>query len=575
MSIMRTLYTKDYIESITGMAFEDFIDAVRKHGGSQAPNLKILQNHIVMNEAVELALNDLLAESVLYDQIEPSASDDDQDEVQENEDITSTEETVIETVLDNLPKLKLTENVDASDDGFRQTNNVSFERTVEDVILSVPVQDNVVTTNTLLAGTYLSYSNPSEFFTSAVYDNPKIIIDQPNVSPLARSDFFFGFENTAFSGNLITDNGNGADIDPDGSVLRTVAGSFVTEQNGVVNILENGDFTYTHSSGFSGVDRFSYSITDADGATDSADATFAVSVGERTTFVDFSAATITGYGGSGQNRSDLHSVQDDGDTIQLSGNTWKDISFPYTVTANTVLEFEFMSTARGEIHGLGFDTNDSISSEYTFKLYGTQAWGITDFNTYAANEGEWVSYSITVGDYYTGSFDRLFFVMDNDANTNSNSFFRNLTLLEQGTSASEKITGSESSKSLYGYDGDDVLYGLGGDDVLNGGSGVDFLFGGAGADTFIFDDFSNIDYVQDFNTSEGDALDISSLLIGYDPLTDAINEFLEVTTNGTDTFVAVDTDGGRNNFVDVAILHNVNGLPSESDLEASGTIVTV
>ncbi len=44
---------------------------------------------------------------------------------------------------------------------------------------------------------------------------------------------------------------------------------------------------------------------------------------------------------------------------------------------------DFQSTAQGEIHGIGFDVDDTLSAGSCFKLYGTQAWGIRDYDNYA------------------------------------------------------------------------------------------------------------------------------------------------------------------------------------------------
>jgi subtilisin family serine protease len=101
--------------------------------------------------------------------------------------------------------------------------------------------------------------------------------------------------------------------------------------------------------------------------------------------IDFSATTINSYGGTQDNGS--FQVQDGGATLFIENNAWKSISYPYTVTANTVLEFDFRSTIQGEIHGLGFDNNNSISSGFTFRVYGTQNWGIGNYDTYPGGGG--------------------------------------------------------------------------------------------------------------------------------------------------------------------------------------------
>ncbi|MFO0888061.1 MAG: hypothetical protein U0790_02825 [Isosphaeraceae bacterium] len=46
-------------------------------------------------------------------------------------------------------------------------------------------------------------------------------------------------------------------------------------------------------------------------------------------------------------------MEDAGATLHLSGNTWKKVALPYAVTANTVLEFDFRSPARGGRHRPG------------------------------------------------------------------------------------------------------------------------------------------------------------------------------------------------------------------------------
>ena len=67
--------------------------------------------------------------------------------------------------------------------------------------------------------------------------------------------------------------------------------------------------------------------------------------------------------------------------------------------------------------------------------------------------------------------------------------------------------------------------------------------------------FSQIDKVMDFNAAQGDVIDISDLLSGYDPLSDAISDFVQFTDSGSNSILSVDTDGGADNFVQVATLY--------------------
>lgn len=143
--------------------------------------------------------------------------------------------------------------------------------------------------------------------------------------------------------------------------------------------------------------------------------------------LDFNVNTVVSYGGSQDAGSSA--VQDGGATVFIQNNAWKAVNLNYTVTANTVVEFDFRSTLQGEIHGVGFDTDNSISSNLTFKVHGTQNWGITNYDNYSGTG--WVTYTIPVGTFYTGSFNKFFFVADHDASPNNgNAYFRNVKIYE-------------------------------------------------------------------------------------------------------------------------------------------------
>ncbi len=142
-------------------------------------------------------------------------------------------------------------------------------------------------------------------------------------------------------------------------------------------------------------------------------------------FIDYPVDTY----GNNQDRGTV-ATSDDGTTIELNDNAWKAIVVDYEITPYTVIEFDFKSTQIGEIHGVGFDNNTSISSGLTFKLYGTQNWGNSTFNTYSGS-GEYEHFVIPVGEFYTGQAEYFFFVSDHDAAPqNGNSFFANLKIYE-------------------------------------------------------------------------------------------------------------------------------------------------
>ena len=82
------------------------------------------------------------------------------------------------------------------------------------------------------------------------------------------------------------------------------------------------------------------------------------------------------------------------------------------------------------------------------------------------------------------------------------------------------INGTLFSERLRGYDGNDTLNAGGGDERIIGGIGDDTLTGGSGGDNFKFNigDIGTAaipaqDTITDFNMSEGDSLDLSSILV--------------------------------------------------------------
>lgn len=146
--------------------------------------------------------------------------------------------------------------------------------------------------------------------------------------------------------------------------------------------------------------------------------------------INFRDRSIYRFGGS-QDRGG-YEVSDDGYGLTVARNGWKAIEMPYTVTDETILEFEFRSTVRGEVHGIGLDDDATISSGQTFRVYGTQSWGIDDYDNYPGN-GQWVHYKIYVGKHYKGDYDYLFFAADHDGSPrNGVSEFRNVRLYEAG-----------------------------------------------------------------------------------------------------------------------------------------------
>jgi flagellin len=144
---------------------------------------------------------------------------------------------------------------------------------------------------------------------------------------------------------------------------------------------------------------------------------------------------FSGYAGA-QDAGGTVSLSNDNTDIRFVGNTWKRLDFDYTITPNTVLRFDYQSTDTPDISAIGFDNDQSFSNNNNFFfLNGSQTNGIAysaPIGTFRYDEsGDTVSVEIPVGDYFTGDFQYLVFVNDDDINPQTgNALFRNVTFAE-------------------------------------------------------------------------------------------------------------------------------------------------
>lgn len=112
--------------------------------------------------------------------------------------------------------------------------------------------------------------------------------------------------------------------------------------------------------------------------------------------------------------------------------------------------------------------------------------------------------------------------------------------------------------------------------TLSGGQVNDDLYGDSGLDVFVFNHVgvSNADTIFNF-TSGTDQIDLRGLITTYDPLTDAITDYIQVTDSGADSEVRVDTTGSGSFGGDVltATINGVTGLTDEQALLDNGTLI--
>ncbi len=150
--------------------------------------------------------------------------------------------------------------------------------------------------------------------------------------------------------------------------------------------------------------------------------------------IDFNTFSINPF--ATQDSVGDFSIVNGGAGLSMSNNTWKYIPLSYTVTANTVIEFDFSSTAQGEIHGVAFENDNTLTSTRVFKVHGTQNYGVTNFDNYSSGT---TTYVIPVGNFYTGSMDRLVFINDNDAGSGNTSVFSNVKIYEGSCNGSAVV----------------------------------------------------------------------------------------------------------------------------------------
>lgn len=263
-----------------------------------------------------------------------------------------------------------------------------------------------------------------------------ITVAGTNDGPVARDDSFSGVEDTQLAGNVLADNGSGADSDIDGDSLTvTTTGNIATSGGGTVSMSADGSFTYTPGTGFTGVDTFAYAVSDGHGGTDTATATIQVDPG---------------------NSPPTDIMLDD----------------------NTVAEYSPAGILVGTLSATDPDAGDS----FTYALTGgdTDKFEI-DGNRVLVKDGAGLDYETADSHQITVQ------VTDSDGNTFSKSLDINVDDLQENISGGGKDTliGSAGGDYLSSGNSPDELYGNGGDDVLDGGSGKDHLEGGSGDDILI------------------------------------------------------------------------------------------
>ncbi|KPA12426.1 Type 1 secretion, target domain protein, partial [Candidatus Magnetomorum sp. HK-1] len=117
---------------------------------------------------------------------------------------------------------------------------------------------------------------------------------------------------------------------------------------------------------------------------------------------------------------------------------------------------------------------------------------------------------------------------------------------------------------------DDELTGGHEDDILIGNTGDDVLCGKGGKDIFVVD---NGDLIVDFYEPDGDKINLVHL---FKNAKGDIHHYLNIETDGTETYLLIDEDGDGSGFTDakITIRHNVYRDLDMPRLWADGFLVT-
>ncbi len=257
---------------------------------------------------------------------------------------------------------------------------------------------------------------------------------------IARNDTFASFSAQALTGNILHNNGNGADV---GGLLSVTPASITTSNGGAVTLGADGAFSYTSASGYVGFDSFTYTVVNEFNVSLTATAQFFTANDSANTLAGTATKDII-FGYAGQDYitagagNDVVEAGNNNDTVY--GDAGNDL-----LKGGSGFDYIYGGDDADTIHG--DDGNDSLRGAYgNDTIYGG------------------IGLDSLTGDY--GS-DILF-----------------------GGDERDTLRGGNDNDVLHGEAGDDLLYGDAGDDILHGGDSdlVDDgtnqgLWGGAGNDT--------------------------------------------------------------------------------------------
>jgi VCBS repeat-containing protein len=279
--------------------------------------------------------------------------------------------------------------------------------------------------------------NGTDSFTYTVADNEGLVsepatvtitINPVNDDPIAQDDSFATSIDTLLTGNVLADNGNGADSDPDGDTLTVIQvngilldGSPITLPSGAtLTVNSDGSFTYTPSS--SGTDSFTYTISDGNGGIATATVTIAIAGGNTSPTAQddfFETDEITAFSGNlFENNGNGIDLDPDGDPFTVTAVNGVPTAVGQTITlpSGAVVQVNgdgmfdynpngaFAALAQGDIgidsftYTITDDKGKSDTALVTIEIAGLNSAPITQNNAATTNEDTPITIDVLAND---------------------------------------------------------------------------------------------------------------------------------------------------------------------------------
>ncbi|WP_244182840.1 Ig-like domain-containing protein [Pantoea wallisii] len=311
------------------------------------------------------------------------------------------------------------------------------------------------------------------------------------------------------TGNLLTnDTSSIAGTIPAGTAVTTVGGSAVAASGntiintayGTLTIDAKGAYTYALKAGLNidtlpAADTFTYAVRDANGAITTA--TLSVTLHNGVATALFATTSLAAEATSAEH--------------DASGTIWSDSAASHAGTLSIANE-----------HG-DFTTVSSTGTTLVAGDYGVLSIAANGSYTYTLNANLDVQ-SMTHKEVFT------YTLAAKDGTITTNSFTIELHPTITGTAGADSLTGSA-------YD-DTITTGAGADTLVYHLLSAADSTGGNGHDTW-----------TDFNVAQGDKVDVSNLLIGWNDSTSNINDFVKVDhTSDGNTVLSIDRDGSGTGY---------------------------